>query len=1346
MPLSIFKLQGEVSVSTGNAEAALKRVDAAGRQTTATLTKAGADAKKAAGGFSALSDKFRELSAIGSRLTIGITAPLTALGVLATQTAVKFDSLKRGLIAVAGSSAEAEKQLARLKEVAKVPGLGFEEAIQGSINLQAAGLSADEAERSLRGFGNALAIVGKGKADLQGVTTALTQIQSKGKISAEEINQLAERVPQIRQILLGAFGTADTEILQQAGITSKEFVKVVNDELAKLPQATGGAQNALENFDDVRKRVFAQFGDALLRIVVPAVEKLTPVLESLGNSFAAMSPAIQTSLALFAGAVALAGPLLVALGSVGGAVVKLAALFGVGGGGGLAAAIGGLATPIGWAVAILAALAAAAYGLYKAWQTNFGGIRDTTNRVIASVKGAIEPALASIKQWWAEHGASVMDTVSKTWEVVKQVFEGGFKFILNLVAGTIQAIVGDWDGAMKSFGIASEGGISGVKAAFAGLSDLQPQMSDIGGSLADALMGKFKEKFAGDIELVKELWGKTKDFFGFGGGASAAPIAPAANALSQRSQDILNTPAIRLGTSSQAQDIMNTPAISLGLGASGSSSSSGVNTVIDRASVGFKKWAKQIQAAGGEAFIKAVEEMSGRLGIDPNKLMNVMAFESGFRASAKNPGSSGSGLIQFMGGKKGSAASLGTTVEELRGMSAIEQLKYVEAYFKQFKKMADTQEAVYTAVLAGKPVSDPNKVLFRDIGRKSKDDPYYANRALDKDKSGTITAAEAASQAYKQGFLSGGQAVATANANTQALNKTLTDTKGITTQVKAGFEPISVSAHKLDAEVKPIPSSVQKAATATQQLGQATTLTAQQAEKLAETMARVGRQDIVDRIKKLNQELSGIGKNMDLKVQAAQLEAIYELRKADEDATLSMIRNRIKLADATTYHAEQSKAAVLDFLATETRSMTEIAADARIGIIRTTFDGIKSGFDKLTEKLGPFKGVISQILTDLTKLAVSKIFQRIFGLGGGAAPGVAGGGGATSGGGSTLGNVAQGAIGAISGNGGAAAGGSGGGASVPGASGGGGLGGAINTAQNVGGMLGKGGALSKLPGLGKVGGLLGKIPGLSKLGSLFGIGGGGGAAAAAAGAEGAGAAAAGGGGLSALLGGGGMAAMFSNPVTAIIGGALIAAPFIAKLFGGDPLKPYKRLIKAEYGIDASKQILQKVFEIGQSKFGKDAPKRQIETVRLPEVRDMLSEYSGAFQKGGNSKLFDSRIYSDAFSSVNQFKVGMRANGGPVMAGMPYIVGERQAELFVPSQNGRIEPSVRGGRGGMFGKGIDEVLERLAAVLGNLEAVPMDHVVATGLAKRPGMAAADVRQDYERRGEHSKRIREISASY
>ncbi len=40
-----------------------------------------------------------------------------------------------------------------------------------------------------------------------------------------------------------------------------------------------------------------------------------------------------------------------------------------------------------------------------------------------------------------------------------------------------------------------------------------------------------------------------------------------------------------------------------------------------------------------------------------------------------------------------------------------------------------------------------------------------------------------------------------------------------------------------------------------------------------------------------------------------------------------------------------------------------------------------------------------------------------------------------------------------------------------------------------------------------------------------------------------------------------------------------------------------------------------------------------------------------------------------------FVASVRAAGGPVTAGQPYIVGERRPELFVPDQNGRIVPKV-----------------------------------------------------------------------
>jgi len=202
--------------------------------------------------------------------------------------AVTMESLTRGLTAVAGSAKQAELQMADLREVAKLPGLGLEEALRGSINLQAAGLSAERATTSLQAFGNALATVGKGKADLQGVTLALTQIAAKGKLSAEEINQIAERVPQIRQVMKAAFGTAIPKEIEKSGISFEQFIDKVNEELLKLPQVTGGAQNAFENLGDTIFETRSRIGTRLLPTVVEFANKMGDAFDNLNTSL--MSP------------------------------------------------------------------------------------------------------------------------------------------------------------------------------------------------------------------------------------------------------------------------------------------------------------------------------------------------------------------------------------------------------------------------------------------------------------------------------------------------------------------------------------------------------------------------------------------------------------------------------------------------------------------------------------------------------------------------------------------------------------------------------------------------------------------------------------------------------------------------------------------------------------------------------------------------------------------------------------------------------------------------------------------------------------------------------------------------
>ena len=215
--------------------------------------------------------------------------------VTGVQAAMAYDSQVRGLAAYAKNAQELQAQLSRLQEIAKLPGLGLPEVRAGVLQLEAAGLNAQTAERALMAFGNALALVGKGKSELDGVIVALGQIASKGSISAEEINQIAERVPQIRQVLVSAFGTASTEAIQKMGITADEAIKRIIAGLEQLPKATGGALNTFENLQDALTAAFLPIGRGILDIFSSAeggtmrlIDRIAEMGRQIGEVFSAI--------------------------------------------------------------------------------------------------------------------------------------------------------------------------------------------------------------------------------------------------------------------------------------------------------------------------------------------------------------------------------------------------------------------------------------------------------------------------------------------------------------------------------------------------------------------------------------------------------------------------------------------------------------------------------------------------------------------------------------------------------------------------------------------------------------------------------------------------------------------------------------------------------------------------------------------------------------------------------------------------------------------------------------------------------------------------------------------------
>lgn len=235
--------------------------------------------------FGQLSSK---LQSTGQAMTIGVTAPLALLGKAAFTAYAQFDSLERGMIAVTGSSAAARSEFVKLREIAKLPGLGFKESLQGSINLQSAGASANEARKYLMAFGNALATVGKGKNELDMVNLALTQLMNRTSGFGQEIRQLQEHLPQIRQMMIKAFGTADSEVIGKMGITGKQFVDKIAIELAKLPAMMGGPKNAIENLADAWFIALNTIGKAMSPVVTKVIDDLT----SLATSIQIVNPSV----------------------------------------------------------------------------------------------------------------------------------------------------------------------------------------------------------------------------------------------------------------------------------------------------------------------------------------------------------------------------------------------------------------------------------------------------------------------------------------------------------------------------------------------------------------------------------------------------------------------------------------------------------------------------------------------------------------------------------------------------------------------------------------------------------------------------------------------------------------------------------------------------------------------------------------------------------------------------------------------------------------------------------------------------------------------------------------------
>lgn len=195
----------------------------------------------------------------------------------------KLQTTKIAFTTMLGSAQLAEDHLKELQQFALKTPFQFGELIDASQRMQALGFNAQQVVPILTDVGNAVAAAGGGSERLDRVVLALSQIQSKGKVATQELNQLAESgIPAFRilQETLGKTGAEVRKLVEEGQISSKVFL----DAFQKFSQQNFGG--LMEEQSRTFSGAMSNIKDALLQTSATAFAPLFEKLSQTAKGFA----------------------------------------------------------------------------------------------------------------------------------------------------------------------------------------------------------------------------------------------------------------------------------------------------------------------------------------------------------------------------------------------------------------------------------------------------------------------------------------------------------------------------------------------------------------------------------------------------------------------------------------------------------------------------------------------------------------------------------------------------------------------------------------------------------------------------------------------------------------------------------------------------------------------------------------------------------------------------------------------------------------------------------------------------------------------------------------------------
>lgn len=273
----------------------------------------------------------------------------------------------------------------------------------------------------------------------------LKKISDEGGNVMEALESVGAADIRVRDALLRAAGAGD--LLGEAlGMADQAWMEnsALTEEAAKRYATTASQFTILKN---KIMDVAVTLGEALIPVALDAIDAMQPLFDFVkrtAEAFSELPKETQQTILTLTGIAAAAGPVLLILGKISGAIGAIM------GSGGLAGLLGGLGAAAGPVAAVVAAIAALAAAFYAAWQISedfregvmgaFNAIKDAIGGAIDNIKSKINENMDGLSVW-IDAFKAVADFVGNyIMPIIAFYYSSVFSMIGNIIGWVIEAV------------------------------------------------------------------------------------------------------------------------------------------------------------------------------------------------------------------------------------------------------------------------------------------------------------------------------------------------------------------------------------------------------------------------------------------------------------------------------------------------------------------------------------------------------------------------------------------------------------------------------------------------------------------------------------------------------------------------------------------------------------------------------------------------------------------------------------------------------------------------------------------------------------------------------------------